>query len=79
MKQRSSMSSAFSKISVKNQTVIPRQVRDRLRLQPGDTLRYWFTEDGILLAKVPANEADGPFSAFSEWGSEADEKAYGGL
>jgi AbrB family looped-hinge helix DNA binding protein len=69
----------FSKVSVKSQTVIPREVRERLALKPGDTLRYRVTEDGVLLDKAPANEADDPFAAFSEWSSEADEKAYGNL
>jgi antitoxin PrlF len=69
---------AFSKVSVKSQTVIPREVREQLKLKPGDTLRYRMTEHGILLDK--ASEAgDGPFAAFSEWTSEADEKAYGKL
>jgi antitoxin PrlF len=69
---------AFSKVSVKSQTVIPREVREQLKLKPGDTLRYRMTEDGILLDK--ASEAgDDPFAAFSEWTSEADEKAYGKL
>jgi antitoxin PrlF len=67
---------AFSNISVKSETVIPREVRERLKLKPGDTLRYRFTNDGILLDKATG---DGPFAAFSEWTSEADEKAYGGL
>jgi antitoxin PrlF len=71
--------SVFSRVSVKSQTVIPREVRDRLGLKPGDTLRYRVTEDGVLLDKAPANEADDPFAAFSEWASEADEKAYGQL
>ena len=71
--------SVFSKVSVKSQTVIPREVRDRLGLKPGDTLRYRVTEDGVLLDKAPANEAEDPFAAFSEWSSEADEKAYGRL
>jgi antitoxin PrlF len=70
--------SAFSKVSVKSQTVIPREVRERLGLKPGDTLRYRVTEDGVLLDKAPG-EADDPFAAFSEWSNEADEKAYGGL
>jgi antitoxin PrlF len=69
---------AFSKVSVKSQTVIPREVRDQLKLRPGDTLRYRLTNGGILLDK--ATETGGePFAAFSEWTSEADEKAYGGL
>ena len=70
---------AFSKISVKSQTVIPREVRERLGLKPGDTLRYSLTEDGVLLDKAPPGEADDPFSAFSEWSGAADEKAYGSL
>jgi antitoxin PrlF len=70
---------AFSKISVKSQTVIPREIRDKLGLKPGDTLRYRLTEQGVLLDKAAANEAEDPFAAFSEWSSEADEKAYGNL
>ncbi len=71
--------SVYSRISVKSQTVIPRTVRDRLGLRPGDRLRYRVTTDGILLDKAPANEADDPFAAFSEWASDADEKAYSKL
>lgn len=67
---------AFSKVSVKGRTVIPREVRDRLSLKPGDRLRYRATEKGVLLDKAPANDADDPFAAFSEWSGEADEKAY---
>ena len=69
---------AFSKVSVKSQTVIPREVRERLKLKPGDTLRYRVTEDGILLDKA-IDAGDEPFAAFSEWTSEADEKPYGAL
>jgi antitoxin PrlF len=70
---------AFSKVSVKSQTVIPRAVRERLNLRAGDTLRYRLTDAGVLLDKAAVHEADDPFAAFSEWSSEADEKAYGGL
>ena len=79
MNRQTRAPSAFSKVSVKSQTVIPREVRERLGLKPGDTLRYRVTDDGVLLDKSPANEADNPFAAFSEWSSEADEKAYGDL
>jgi antitoxin PrlF len=70
---------AFSKISANSQTVIPRDVRKRLGVRPGDTLRYRVTERGVLLDKAPANKADDPFAAFAEWSSAADEKAYGDL
>jgi antitoxin PrlF len=79
MNRQARTPSAFSKISVKSQTVIPREVREKLNLRPGDTLRYRLTEAGVLLDKAPADETDDPFATFSEWSSEADEKAYGGL
>jgi antitoxin PrlF len=71
--------SIFSKVSVKSQTVIPREVRERLDLKPGDTLRYRVTAEGILLDKAPARDADDPFATFAEWSNAADEKAYGSL
>jgi antitoxin PrlF len=79
MNRQSRPPSAFSKVSVKSQTVIPRDIRKRLGLKPGDMLRYRVTDDGVLLDKASVNEADDPFAAFSEWSGEADEKAYGGL
>ena len=69
---------AFSKVSVKSQTVLPRAVRAKLGVKPGDTLRYRLTDEGVLIDKAPA-EADDPFASFSEWSSEADEKAYAKL
>jgi antitoxin PrlF len=78
MNRQTRLPSVFSKVSVKSQTVIPREVRERLRLKPGDTLRYRLTAEGVLLDKAPASEDD-PFAAFSEWSGEADEKAYGNL
>jgi antitoxin PrlF len=57
--------SAYSNASVKSQTVLPREVRERLDVKPGH--------------KAPPAEADDPFAAFSEWPSAADKKAYGGL
>jgi antitoxin PrlF len=78
MNRLSCQRAAFSKVSAKGQTLIPREVREYLKLKPDDTLRYRVTDHGILLDK--ASEAGGgPFATFSEWSSEADEKAYSGL
>jgi hypothetical protein len=49
-----------SKASVKSQTVLPREMR---------------ATEGIIVDKAPA-DTGGPFAVFSEWSSEADEKAY---
>ncbi|MEA2987283.1 MAG: antitoxin PrlF [Alphaproteobacteria bacterium] len=70
---------AYSRVSVKSQTVLPREVRETLGVKPGDTLRYQFTNGGVLLDKAPLGEVDDPFAAFSEWSSEADDKAYAKL
>ena len=69
---------AYSKVSVKSQTVLPRAVRERLNIRTGDTLRYRVTKQGVLLDKASPAEDD-PFAAFSEWSGEADDKAYADL
>jgi antitoxin PrlF len=79
MTRHERVSATYSKISVKSQTVIPRAVRERLGIAPGDRLRYRPTAEGVLLDKAPTSEADDPFATFSEWSGKADEKAYAGL
>ncbi|MCR9120641.1 MAG: AbrB family transcriptional regulator [Phyllobacteriaceae bacterium] len=72
------MSDAYSKISSKSQTVVPRPIREKLGLKPGDLLRYRQTRLGIIVEKVvPAD--DDPFAVFTEWSSEADDEAYADL
>ncbi len=72
--------SAFSRVSVKSQTVLPKQVRDALGVGPGDTLRYRITERGVLVDKaLRVSDADDPFATFSEWAGAADDEAYDDL
>ena len=73
------MNVVFSKITSKSQTVIPREVRERLGLKPGDRVRYAVTETGVQIAKAENSMQDDPFAVFTEWSSEADKKAYGNL
>jgi len=65
----------FSKVSAKGQTVLPREVCERLGVGPGDRLRYVFDSWGVRLEKALSRE-DEPFATFSEWSSDADEAAY---
>lgn len=65
-----------SKISVKSQTVLPREVRERLRVGPGDRLRFILDADTVRVEKEISRVEDEPFAAFSEWASAADEDAY---
>ncbi|MGA8079312.1 MAG: AbrB/MazE/SpoVT family DNA-binding domain-containing protein [Xanthobacteraceae bacterium] len=56
MDRSSRMPATFSKVSVKSQIVIPREIRRRLALKPGDTLHYRLTEAGVLLEKAATND-----------------------
>ncbi|TWG92754.1 antitoxin PrlF [Mesorhizobium sp. J18] len=69
---------ATSRISSKSQTVIPREIREKLNLAPGDQLQYIETDHGIMIEKARTIEDD-PFAAFGEWSSAADEEAYADL
>ena len=71
--------SVYSKVSVKSQTVLPREVREKLRVNPGDRLRYIIDDQGIRIEKDDSPGEDDPFAGFSEWASAADDKAYGDL
>jgi antitoxin PrlF len=69
----------YSKVSVKSQTVLPREVRERLKIKPGDQLRYIFDEKGVRIERGASVDDDDPFAAFSEWSSDADDAAYDDL
>jgi len=73
------MTVSYSKITSKSQTVIPRDVREKLGLKPGDRLRYAITPAGIKIDKAERQSEDDPFAIFTEWSGAADEKAYGKL
>jgi antitoxin PrlF len=73
------MGIAYSKITAKSQTVIPREVRERLGLKPGDRVRYSYSAKHVTIDKAEKRADDDPFAVFNEWSSEADEKAYGEL
>lgn len=69
-----------SRLSAKGQTVLPKEVRERLGLAPGDLVGYRI--DGRTVVLVPvraADDRDDPFATFSEWAGEADSRAYASL
>ena len=48
-------------LSSKNQVVIPKAVREYLRLKPGDRFRFFFQPDGAvaILPRIPMSELKG--------------------
>ena len=72
----------FSKLTSKGQVTIPKEVRKRLHLKPGDTLACEVEGDTARVRKVE------PFSAswhnalaatLEEWNSPEDDEAFRGL
>ena len=73
------MRTPVSRITSKAQTVIPKAVRDRLGLKPGDLVRYIIEGKRIRIERAQTASEDDPFATFDEWASDADQKAYGSL
>ena len=73
------MNAPVSKLTSKAQTVIPKAVRERLGLRPGDLVRYVFEGGRVTIERAATGAEDDPFATFTEWGSEADEEAYRSL
>lgn len=73
------MSDNLSKLTVKSQTVIPKNIREYLGLKTGDRIRYIARNNRVEIEKVKSQSDDDPFATFNEWASDNDEKAYSGL
>ncbi len=69
-----------SKLSSKAQTTVPQPVRAALQLQEGDEIAYAIQDGRVVITKAAKSEpADDPFATFSEWASDADQRAYAKL
>ena len=68
-----------SRLSSRSQTVIPKPIRERLGIGPGDLIAFEERAGEIVLRPVRAPTGDDPFATFTEWSSEADEEAYADL
>ena len=73
------MNVPVSKVTSKSQTVIPKVVRERLGLRPGDLLRYRLKKNVVVIERVQTEVQDDPFATFTEWATEADERAFKSL
>jgi len=68
-----------SKVTSKAQTTIPQPVRTALRINPGDELVYVLDGERVIMSRSSSDVTEDPFATFSEWASDADKEAYGGL
>jgi antitoxin PrlF len=76
------MRTTTSKLTTKYQATIPEPVRQLLRLQAGDTVAFDVEGNTVQLRKarpVDLAFAQGLEGTLTEWTSQVDEEAYGGL
>jgi len=69
-----------SRLGVKSQTVVPKEVRAALGVGPGDQIGYSIQNGRVILTAIKRPLAqDDPFACFDEWASEADTEGYASL
>jgi antitoxin PrlF len=73
------MEMLLSTLTSKSQTVIPKPVRLKMGLKPGDSIRYVVKGDTVAIEKLVETEGFDPFATFTEWASPADEAAFAQL
>jgi antitoxin PrlF len=82
MRQGPAAESRFvtSRLGVKSQTVVPKEVREALGVGPGDQIGYTIQNGRVILTAIEKPLVqDDPFACFEEWASEADTKGYASL
>jgi antitoxin PrlF len=69
-----------SRLSVKSQTILPKEVLEALGVGPGDQIGYSIQNGRVTLTaiEIPVVQDD-PFACFEEWASEADTEGYASL
>ena len=68
-----------AKLSTKSQTVIPKPVREKLGVGPGDLVEFEIRAGEVLIRRAATTGQIDPFAVFHEWASEADEDAFADL
>jgi antitoxin PrlF len=70
----------ISKITVKGQTTVPRQIREAIKISAGDLISWEVDDDGSIRVRrvEPLDVAylRALDETLSEWSSENDEEAY---
>jgi AbrB family looped-hinge helix DNA binding protein len=70
---------ATAKVSTKSQLVLPKRVREKLGIQPGDLVRFIERDGAMVIERLDSAWVEDPFALFDEWSSPEDTKAYAKL
>jgi AbrB family looped-hinge helix DNA binding protein len=69
----------LGKVTSKGQTTIPKAIREKCGIRPGDVLAFEVEGERVVLRKVRSEDADylrGLEETLEEWLSPEDEAAY---
>jgi len=72
----------LAKLTSKGQVTVPKEVRIKLRLKPGDTLIYEIEGNTVRLRRAEGFDAAwhrAISNSLDEWASPEDDEAFGGL
>ena len=70
---------ATARVSTKAQLVLPKRVREKLGVGPGDLVRFVERDGAIVIERMDPEWVEDPFALFDEWSSPEDTKAYAKL
>lgn len=70
---------ATARVSTKAQLVLPKRIRERLGISPGDLVRFVERDGSVVIERLEREPGEDPFALFDEWSSAADAEAYEGL
>lgn len=66
----------IARLGARSRVVIPKHVRERLCVGPGDLVEFVVRADAVLVRAVRTGAESDPFAAFTEWSGNADARAY---
>ena len=70
---------ATARVSTKSQLVLPKRVREKLGIGPGDLVQFVERDGAIVIERFEREPVEDPFALFDEWSSPEDTKAYAKL
>ncbi len=67
---------ATARVSTKAQLVLPKKVREKLGVGPGDLVRFVERDGAIVIERFEREPFEDPFALFDEWSSPEDIEAF---
>ncbi len=74
-----SAAEATARVSTKAQLVLPKRIREKLGVRPGDLVRFVERDGAVVIERMDPEWVEDPFALFDEWSSPEDTKAYAKL